>query len=236
MHNQGYDAALADLEKSLKRTGVDYFDLYLLHSPIGGPEMRTDLWRALVDAKKRGLVKSIGVSNYGSKHIQEMVDRGTELPVVNQIDLHPFMRHPDIVSLCEKHNILLEAWAPLARATKFEDKTIVKMADKYGKPAASIFLRWGLQHVSSVVARCVLTVQGYVVIPKSVSEKRIVANADIFGFEISDEDMKELDGLDEYHVSQVSAPKVLTYRLPTGTLSRALRESCCTFEAALEAV
>lgn len=163
MHNRGYDAALRDLKASLGRAGLDYFDLYLLHSPIGGPDSRKELWRALVDAKKAGLCKSIGVSNYGAKHIQEMVDAGVELPVVNQIDLHPFMRHPDIVELCEKHDILLEvssplsslqsrltsqAWAPLARATKFDNSVIVKMAAKYNREPAQIFLRWGLQHVS----------------------------------------------------------------------------------------
>ncbi|RSH78465.1 uncharacterized protein EHS24_002190 [Apiotrichum porosum] len=188
MHNRGYDAALRDLKASLGRAGLDYFDLYLLHSPIGGPDSRKELWRALVDAKKAGLCKSIGVSNYGAKHIQEMVDAGVELPVVNQIDLHPFMRHPDIVELCEKHDILLEAWAPLARATKFDNSVIVKMAAKYNREPAQIFLRWGLQH-------------GYVIIPKSVSQKRIESNANIFDFEISDEDIKELDGLDEYHIT-----------------------------------
>jgi len=108
MHNRTYDDALKDLKASLGRAGLEYFDLYLLHSPIGGPAVRKELWRALVDAKKAGLAKSIGVSNFGAKHIQEMVDAGVELPVVNQIDLHPFMRHPDIVEICEKHGILLE--------------------------------------------------------------------------------------------------------------------------------
>lgn len=149
MHNRSYEDTLKDLKASLKRAGLEYFDLYLLHSPIGGPAIRKELWRALVDAKKAGLARSIGVSNFGAKHIQEMVDAGVELPVVNQIDLHPFMRHPDIVDICEKHSILLEAWAPLARATKFDDKTILKIADKYGRDPAQIFLRWGLQHVSS---------------------------------------------------------------------------------------
>lgn len=150
MHNRGYDAALLDLRASLKRAGLDYFDLYLLHSPIGGPSSRAECWRGLVEAKRLGLAKSIGVSNYGAKHIQEMVDAGGELPAVNQIDLHPFMRHPDIVELCKRHDILLEAWAPLARATKFDDPVMSRMAAKYKREPAQVFLRWGLQHVSQV--------------------------------------------------------------------------------------
>lgn len=108
MHNRGYDETLADLRASLKRAGLAYFDLYLLHAPTGGVALRKELWRALMDAKKEGLVRSIGVSNFGPKHIDEIVARGDELPVVNQIDLHPFMRHPEYVENCRKHGILLE--------------------------------------------------------------------------------------------------------------------------------
>jgi diketogulonate reductase-like aldo/keto reductase len=82
--------------------------MYLLHSAIGGPNVRKECWRACVDAQKEGLVKSIGVSNWGTKHIQELLDAGSVLPAVNQIDLHPFMRHPDIVKICEDHGIVLE--------------------------------------------------------------------------------------------------------------------------------
>lgn len=108
MHNRGYDETLRDLKASLKRAGLEYFDLYLLHAPSGGVQLREQLWRALIDAKKAGLVKSIGVSNFGPKHIEEIVARGDELPVVNQIDLHPFQRHPEYVENCRKHGILLE--------------------------------------------------------------------------------------------------------------------------------
>jgi len=109
---RSYSKTLSDLRASLKRTGVPYFDLYLLHSAIGGPEVRRECWRACVDAQKEGLVKSIGVSNWGTKHIQELLDAGSVLPVVNQIDLHPFMRHPDIVKICQDNGILLEVIHP----------------------------------------------------------------------------------------------------------------------------
>jgi diketogulonate reductase-like aldo/keto reductase len=158
---RSYSKTLSDLRASLKRTGVPYFDLYLLHSAIGGPEVRKECWRACVDAQKEGLVKSIGVSNWGTKHIQELLDAGSVLPVVNQIDLHPFMRHPDIVKICQDNGILLEvsllwkidwkswrqAWGPLARAMRFDHPSIQKVAKAQGKSQAQIFLRWGLQHV-----------------------------------------------------------------------------------------
>jgi diketogulonate reductase-like aldo/keto reductase len=105
---KSYDQTLKDLRGSLKRTGVPYFDMYLLHSAIGGPKIRKECWRACVDAQKEGLVKSVGVSNWGTKHIQELLNAGSVLPAVNQIDLHPFMRHPDIVKICQDNGILLE--------------------------------------------------------------------------------------------------------------------------------
>ncbi|BEJ09849.1 hypothetical protein CcaverHIS641_0607640 [Cutaneotrichosporon cavernicola] len=184
MHNRGYNETLQDLRASLSRAGLDYFDLYLLHAPSGGVGLRKDLWRALMDAKKEGLVKSIGVSNFSPKHIEEIVARGDELPVVNQIDLHPFMRHKAYVDNCQKHGIILEAWAPLARAMRFQHPVIETVADKYSKTPAQVHLRWGLQH-------------GYIVIPKSASRKRIIENADVFDFELSAADMEQLDGLDE---------------------------------------
>ncbi|WVQ84791.1 hypothetical protein IAT38_006948 [Cryptococcus sp. DSM 104549] len=187
-NNSTYEAAASDLRASLKRAGVEYFDLYLMHSAIGGPQVRKDVWKALCDAKDEGLLKSIGVSNFGAKHIQEMIDQKVPLPTVNQIDLHPFMRHPEIVKICEDNNIVLEAWGPLARARRFDHPSLVKIAQSKGRDVAQIMLRWGLQH-------------GFVVIPKSVSQKRIISNANLFDFELSADEMKELDGLDEYLVT-----------------------------------
>ncbi|TXT10848.1 hypothetical protein VHUM_02353 [Vanrija humicola] len=185
MRNRSYAAALADLRASLERAKLDYFDLYLLHSPIGGPAVRSEVWRALVDAKAEGLVRSIGVSNFGVRHLDEIT---TELPAVNQVDLHPWMRHEDIVAACEARGILLEAWAPLARGLKFDDPALVRIAKKHGRDKAQVLLRWGLQH-------------GFIVIPKSVSPARIASNAEVFDFVLDDEDMQALDGLDEYLVT-----------------------------------
>lgn len=155
--NRGYDAAFADLRASLNRSGLDYFDLYLLHSPIGGPTARAEGWSALVDAKRKGLVNSVGVSNFGEWHlaeIAEMVRRagedgpGAAFPAVNQVDLHPFTRHEGIVDMCGQMGTLMQAWGPLARGTRFDHPAIRRVAEKYAKSSAQVMLRWGLQHVS----------------------------------------------------------------------------------------
>lgn len=156
--NRGYDAAFADLRASLARSKLDYFDLFLLHSPLGGPSARAEGWRALVDAKRTGLVRSVGVSNFGVLHlaeIAEMVRRagdegpGGLMPAVNQVDLHPFTRHEGVVEMCGEMGTLTQAWGPLARGKRFQHPAIQRVADKYARTPAQIMLRWGLQHVSS---------------------------------------------------------------------------------------
>jgi diketogulonate reductase-like aldo/keto reductase len=105
--NNGYHQSLRALETSLQRCGLDYIDLILIHSPYGGPRARKESWEALLEAQKRGWTRSIGVSNYGVKHLQEMLKDGHS-PVVNQVDLHPFMTRTDIVEFCQKNDILLQ--------------------------------------------------------------------------------------------------------------------------------
>jgi len=108
--NNGYNRCLKSLESSLQLCGLDYIDLILIHSPYGGPQARNKSWDALLEAKKRGWTKSVGVSNYGVKHLQEMIDQGHK-PVINQVDLHPYMTRTDIVEFCNKHDIVLEVQA-----------------------------------------------------------------------------------------------------------------------------
>ncbi|KAI0806143.1 aldo-keto reductase [Irpex lacteus] len=182
--NVSYDATMKAIDASLKAIGFDYIDLYLLHSAIGGPEIRKECWRAVCDAKRQGKVKSIGVSNFGVKHIQEMLEQGVELPVLNQVDLHPFMTRTDIVEICQKHNIALEAWGPLVRGLRFRHPSIVSLAEKYNKSAAQVLLRYSIQ-------------KGFIPIPKASSKERIISNTQIYDFELSDDEMKHLDSLDE---------------------------------------
>jgi len=169
----------------------------LLHSPYGGTRDRLESWRAVEDAIKDGEVRIGGVSNFGVKHLDELVaSQPRVMPAVNQIEVHPFNTRTNITETCRKHGILVEAYAPLAQARRMKDPTIVSLAKKYHVTWAQLMIRWSLQH-------------GYIPLPKSVQKERIEANGKIEGFEITEEDMSAMDGLDEYLVTDwdpVDAP------------------------------
>ncbi|KAF8589912.1 Aldo/keto reductase [Ramaria rubella] len=186
MYNRGKEAVKRALAKSLRDSGLEYIDLYLLHSPIGGKQMRRESWEAVVEAKKAGQIRSVGVSNFGVEHLKEIVEHWPKehWPSVNQLDLHPFMRRVEIVDYCREHDITLQAWAPLVRSMRFDHPMIVKLAKAHGKTPAQILLRWSLQ-------------QGYAPIPKSVRKERIAENTQIFGWELNSEEIEALNGLNE---------------------------------------
>ncbi|KAF2142641.1 uncharacterized protein K452DRAFT_318227 [Aplosporella prunicola CBS 121167] len=187
--NGTYDAARRSIKQSLKACDLGYIDLFLLHSPYGGPEARLESWRAVEDAIQEGEIKSGGVSNYGVKHLRELLDSKPRiLPVVNQIEVHPFNTRTDITTFCQQNKIIVEAYAPLVRAERMDHPVILKLAKKYGCNQGQLLVRWSVQH-------------GFVPLPKSVNQKRIIQNGDIGGFEIEEKDMKEMDGLDEYLVT-----------------------------------
>lgn len=200
-----YKDAKACVDESLKTTGLDYIDLYLLHAPYGGEEGRLGAWQALVESVADGKVRSIGVSNYGVHHLQELEDwqkaslRSLHLSVipeadmeqrqptdkagilsVNQVELHPFLARPDIVSWCEQRGVVLEAYSPLTRGTRFDDIRVQSLAKKHEKTPAQILLRWGLQ-------------KNFVILPKSVTKSRIEENRGLYDFELDAEDMKGLE-------------------------------------------
>jgi len=185
--NNGYNQSLKSLQTSLQRCGLEYIDLILIHSPYEGPQARKESWEALLEAQKRGWTKSIGVSNYGVKHLQEMHKQGHK-PVVNQVDLHPFMTRTDIVDFCQENDIVLEAYAPLTRGYRIKHPPLLAIAKKYERTAAQVLIRWGLQH-------------GFVEIPKSAKKQRIEENARVWDFEINEGDMQALDDMDEYLVT-----------------------------------
>ncbi|KAK4693299.1 hypothetical protein P7C71_g4074, partial [Lecanoromycetidae sp. Uapishka_2] len=171
------------------KSGLGYIDLFLLHSPYGGKGKRLDSWRAVEDAIADGEVKTGGVSNFGVKHLQELLASKPRVhPAVNQVEVHPFNTRTEITSFCEEHNIVIEAYAPLARALRMKHHTITSLSKKYSCTPAQLMIRWSLQH-------------GFVPLPKSVTKERIIANGDIGGFKIDDADMKTMDGLDEYLVT-----------------------------------
>ncbi|KAF1946194.1 Aldo/keto reductase [Clathrospora elynae] len=187
--NSAYETAQKAIKQSIKECGLGYIDLFLLHSPYGGKKARLDSWRAVEDAIDAGEVKIGGVSNYGVKHLQELLDSNPRIPpAINQIEVHPFNTRKDITSFCQQHNIVVEAYAPLVRALRMRHPEIVSLSKKYSCTPGQLLVRWSLQH-------------GYVPLPKSVKKERIIENSDIGGFEIKDDDMSAMDRLDEYLVT-----------------------------------
>ena len=180
--HQGYDAARRAFEVSLKRLGLDYVDLYLLHWPVQGK--RLDSWEALEALHGEGLARSIGVSNFLVPHLSELLDHCERKPAVNQIELSPFLQRRETQALCRKHGIVLEAYSPLTRGQRLAHPSVTAIAKEVGRTPAQVLLRWGIQH-------------GLVVLPKSTHAPRIAENADLFGFELPAAAMASLDGLEE---------------------------------------
>jgi len=204
--NTSYDAARRSIKQSVKQSGLGYIDLFLLHSPYGGKSKRLESWKAVEDAIEDGEVKIGGVSNYGVKHVrvpismtkffltwvfqlQELLASKPRVhPAVNQVEVHPFNTRTEITSFCQAHDIVVEAYAPLARALRMQHPTIVSLSKKYSCTPAQLMVRWSVQH-------------GFVPLPKSVTQQRIRENGDVGGFAIEEADMQMLDGLDEYLVT-----------------------------------
>lgn len=178
--DQGFDSTLRACGASLARLGMDYVDLYLIHWP--SPRHRKETWKALLELQKEGKARSIGVSNYTIRHLEELQADSPVVPAVNQVEFSPFLYQKELLAYCAKHKIQLEGYSPLARARRFRDPVLVELASKYGRTPAQIMLRWALQHE-------------IVVIPKSVRAERIRENGQVFDFQISAKDMGRLDGL-----------------------------------------
>ncbi|CAE6500773.1 unnamed protein product [Rhizoctonia solani] len=182
--SHGYDKTLAGVDESLSKFGFDYIDLFLIHDPFSGATKRIETYKALLECRDKGKIKSVGVSNYGVKHLEEIKQAGLEAPTVNQIELHPWCQQKDIVEYCKKNDIVVQAYCPIVRGAKWDHPVLGQLTKKHGRTGAQILIRWSLQ-------------KGYVPLPKSTHEERIVENTNVFGFELSDEDMGALDGLDE---------------------------------------
>ncbi|EHL98509.1 putative glyoxal reductase [Lentilactobacillus parafarraginis F0439] len=194
--NQGYDQVMASFEESLKKLQMDYVDLLLVHWPIHTHFFET--WRAFEDLKKQGLVKSIGTSNYGMLHLQYLATKANEMPVVNQLEAHPYLSQQAMVDFDRENHIVTQAWAPLGRGRIFDDPVIVKIAKAHDKSAAQVILRWHLQ-------------RGDAFIPKSVHPQRISQNADIYDFELSVDEMKLVDSIN--HNTRISQEPEMVYEI-----------------------
>ncbi|MDW2884748.1 aldo/keto reductase [Exiguobacterium artemiae] len=181
--DQGYEQTLAAFETSLTKLGVDYVDLYLIHWPMPDEDLYMDTWRALEQLYRDGKTKAIGVSNFHIPHLTRVLEEGTVVPAVNQIELHPFLSQEAIREFCQKNGIVVEAWSPLMKGRDaLTEPVITEIAARHGKTPAQVVLRWHLQH--DIIA-----------IPKSVTPSRIQENLDIFEFTLSPDDMRQIDQL-----------------------------------------
>ena len=181
-----YDTAKAAIEDSLKKTGLEYLDLYLLHQVMGD---YFSAWRAMEDAYKEGKLKAIGVSNFYPNILTNFCETVEIKPMVNQVELHPFFAQPEALETMKYYGVQPEAWAPLGggRYAPFENETLKAIAEAHGKSIGQVMLRWNVQ-------------RGVVIIPKSTHENRIKENLDIWDFELTADDMEKIAGLDMGYV------------------------------------
>ena len=179
---QGYSNTLKAFDASLKRLGFDYLDLYLVHWPVTGKFKET--WKALEYLYKQGKVRAIGVSNFLVHHLEDLLPDTEIKPMVNQVEFHPYVAQPELLNYCNKNNIQFEAWSPLMQGYVVNVDLLYNIAETHGKTAAQVVLRWDLQ-------------KGVITIPKSVKKERIIENGSIFDFELSDEEIRQIDLLDK---------------------------------------
>ncbi|MCK1981611.1 MULTISPECIES: aldo/keto reductase [Peribacillus] len=180
----GYESAIAAYEKSLKKLGLEYLDLYLIHWPVEGKYK--EAWRALETLYKEGKVKAIGVSNFQIHHLKDLMADAEVKPMVNQVECHPRLTQKEVQAFCKEQGIQLEAWSPLMQGELLDNEVLQAIATKHGKSVAQVILRWDLQN-------------GIVTIPKSTKEHRIIENSSVFDFELTEEEMNQIDGLNQNH-------------------------------------
>ncbi|GAA2149124.1 aldo/keto reductase [Actinomadura napierensis] len=183
--DQGYDETLRAFDASMRRLGLDYLDLYLIHWPLPERGLFLDTWRAFEKLKADGRIRSIGVSNFRIDDLRRVMDGSDTVPAVNQIELHPYFQQAGLRAFHQEHGIHTEAWAPLGQGQGLlDDPALARVAQAHGRTPAQVVLRWHLQ-------------VGNVVIPKSVTPTRIAENIDVFGFDLSPDDMKAIGELDK---------------------------------------
>ncbi|GFG85781.1 aldo/keto reductase [Mycolicibacter algericus] len=182
--DQGLTAAIQACQASLERLLLDYVDLYLIHWPAPALGMYVDSFGGLIQAREQGLTRSIGVCNFTPAHLDDVIDLAFETPSVNQIELHPLLNQAELRALHAERGIVTEAYSPLGVARLLDHPAVTAIAGEYSKTPAQVLIRWSLQ-------------LGNVVIPRSSQPERIAANLDVFGFELADEHMASLNGLDD---------------------------------------
>lgn len=182
--DQGYDSALKAFDKSIKKLDTEYVDLYLIHWAV--KDKFNDSWKALEKLYNEKRVRAIGISNFMIPHIEQLKQTAHIMPMVNQIEFHPYLQSQHLVEYCKRSQIAITAWSPIMRGEVDKVPLLQELANKYRKTPAQITLRWNIQ-------------QGIITIPKSVNKERIENNAQIFDFEISTEDIERINSIDKNH-------------------------------------
>ena len=180
---QGYDKTLKAFEVTMADLQLDYLDLYLIHWPLPKNKDYIATWKAMEKLYKEGRIRAIGVSNFEAEWIQDIIDECEVVPMVNQVECHPYFQQTKLHEYCKANGVQLQAWAGLAQGKIFGDEKLIKLAEKYGKSVAQFVIRWELQ-------------REIVVIPKSIKQDRIISNADVFDFEIDAQDMELMKRFD----------------------------------------
>lgn len=180
--DHGHDEALKAFDTSLSKLGLDYLDLYLIHWPVPAQDRYVDTYKAFEQLRSEGRVRSIGVSNFTEAHLQRLLEETSVVPVLNQVELHPNFTQKELRAFHAEHNIVTEAWSPLAQGDLLDNAKLGTIAQAHGKTPAQVVLRWHMQ-------------LGNVAIPKSVTPERIAANIDVFDFELTGDEMVTIDTL-----------------------------------------
>lgn len=188
--DQGYASTIEACDISLKAMGLDYLDLYLIHWPIPQPryadswkELNHETWRAFEELYQAGKLRAIGLSNFLEHHIRNIMDECSVMPMVDQLEIHPGYSQAETIAFCKANDILPESWGPLCQGKAFGHPVLEELAKKYGCSVSQLCIRWSMQ-------------QGVLPLPKSVHEERIAQNTQVFGFEISEQDMKIMENVE----------------------------------------
>jgi diketogulonate reductase-like aldo/keto reductase len=183
-HDQGFQASQDACKASLERLGMDYVDLYLIHWPAGERGAYVDSWGGLMKEKEAGRARSIGVANFHEEHLSNVIELSFFTPAINQIELHPLLNQAALRAVNAQYGVVTEAYGPLGVGKLLDNPTIGAIAQAHGKTPAQVLIRWSLQ-------------LGNIVIPRSSSPERIKSNLDVFDFELTDDEMATLNGLDD---------------------------------------
>ena len=186
LRNGGHarDQALKSFDDTMKALQLDWLDMFLIHWPVPGQDKYVEAWKTLIELRQQGRIKSIGVSNFNQDHLERIIGETGVTPVVNQIELHPYFTQDDKRGYLKTKNIHIESYSPLGSGAVLKDETIKSIGQAHGKSVAQVIVRWHIQ-------------QGNIVIPKTTHKDRMKENFDVFDFELSDDEMKTIAGLDK---------------------------------------